>query len=387
MELTLPEKTRLAELEAVIKDGLMTFIDVGASLLEIRNSRLYRHEYGTFEQYCREKWQMTRRSANRLIQAHEVITNLGPIGPISSDLVPIGTIPTTESQARPLSKLEPAEQRDAWKKAVETAPEGKVTAKHVEKVVAEMKQEVKADPAFIERASKEKPVFNRTNESIEWAQWTWNPVTGCEHGCPYCYARDIAIRFTGHFKPEFHKRRLSAPENTVLPKSEDSGCRNVFVCSMADLFGDWVPQWWIADVLSSVKKAPSWNFIFLTKNPIRYLGLKFPENCWIGATADTQQRADAAVSVFTEMNRLKNKNVKFISCEPMMEPISMPLSGVDWLIIGGRSASSKMPAFQPEWSWVENLHFAARKAGCRIYWKPNLTVRPTEYPAKQEGGL
>lgn len=156
MELTPPETTRLAELEAVIKDGLMTFIDVGASLLEIRNSRLYRHEYSTFEQYCREKWQMTRRYANDLIQAHEVITNLSPKGgtnlgtivPIPSDLTPIGVIPTKESQVRPLAKLAPDKQREAWQKAVDTAPAGKVTSKHVEKVVAEMKQEVKADPAL-----------------------------------------------------------------------------------------------------------------------------------------------------------------------------------------------------------------------------------------------
>jgi len=32
---------------------------------------------------------------------------------------------------------------------------------------------------------------------IDWARFTWNPVTGCEHNCPYCYARDIAERFAG----------------------------------------------------------------------------------------------------------------------------------------------------------------------------------------------
>lgn len=375
MELTAPEKTRLAELEEVIKDGLMTFIDVGASLLEIRNSRLYRHEYGSFEEYCRAKWGMTKTSANRLIQAHDVVMNM----------TPIGVIPETESQVRPLTKLPPEAQQEAWKQAVETAPEGKVTARHVEKVVNEIIG-AKPEPAAIEGAGKEKPVFNRTNDSIEWAQWTWNPVTGCEHGCPYCYARDIAIRFTGHFNPEFHRKRLFAPQNTPVPKSDDPGSRNVFVCSMADLFGEWVHGQWIADVLSAVRKSPSWNFIFLTKNPSRYLGgVDFPGNCWIGATADTQERADAAVSVFAELNRLKNTNVKFISCEPLLEPISISFSGIDWLIIGGRSASSKMPEFQPGMKWVEDLHYSAREANCRIYWKPNLTVRPREYPEQKWG--
>jgi protein gp37 len=56
------------------------------------------------------------------------------------------------------------------------------------------------------------------------------------------------------------------------------------------------------------------------------------------------------------------------------------LNFFDWVIIGGRSASSGAPAFQPEWEWVESLHNAARAAGCKIYWKPNLKTRPTEYP-------
>ena len=89
-----------------------------------------------------------------------------------------------------------------------------------------------------------KPVFNRTNESIEWAVWTWNPVTGCKHGCPYCYARDIARRFYPPeigFNPRFWPERLSAPQNTPVPKSTELKDRLVFTCSMADLFGDWCP--------------------------------------------------------------------------------------------------------------------------------------------------
>jgi hypothetical protein len=29
-----------------------------------------------------------------------------------------------------------------------------------------------------------KHAFNRTNDAVDWASWTWNPVTGCNHGCP-----------------------------------------------------------------------------------------------------------------------------------------------------------------------------------------------------------
>ncbi|MCX5804182.1 MAG: hypothetical protein NTU69_11745 [Proteobacteria bacterium] len=82
--------------------------------MKIRDSRLYREQYGTFEEYCKEKWGMSKTHANRLISSTEVTDNL----------TPIGVIPKTESQVRPLTKLEPAEQKEAWDKAVKTAPEG-----------------------------------------------------------------------------------------------------------------------------------------------------------------------------------------------------------------------------------------------------------------------
>jgi Protein of unknown function (DUF3102)/Protein of unknown function (DUF5131) len=88
-------------------------------------------------------------------------------------------------------------------------------------------------------------VFNRTNERVDWAWYTWNPVTGCEHDCIYCYARDIANRFYPEkFQPTFHPERLQAPHNTPLPPeaATDIGARNVFTVSMGDLFGKWDPQ-------------------------------------------------------------------------------------------------------------------------------------------------
>lgn len=149
MELTVSEQERLSELERVIKDGLMTFIDVGASLLEIRNSRLYRHEYGTFEEYCRTKWGMGKDYSNRLIKAYEVTSNIG-----NDDHG--HQIPSSERQTRPLAKLPPEQQKEAWQRAVETAPNGKVTAKHVEKVVNEMK--VRTDyPEELVRRGQAKP--------------------------------------------------------------------------------------------------------------------------------------------------------------------------------------------------------------------------------------
>lgn len=232
--------------------------------------------------------------------------------------------------------------------------------------------------------SKHKPQFNQTNENIDWAKWSWNPVTGCLHGCPYCYARDIANRFYDHgFEPHFYPDRLSAPENTKVPNKEGIGWRNVFVCSMGDLFGVWVEQDWIDQVMEAVRNNQQWNFLFLTKNPARLVDVWWPENAWVGTTVDCQARVDAAERAFSEMAKKGNKPaVSFISFEPLSEPITINLEDVDWIIIGGQSKSSQAAAEQPLWDWVEDLHNQARYYDCKVYWKPNLKVRPQEYPTE-----
>lgn len=125
------ETSRLAECEAVIERGLKTFVDVGNALLEIRDSRLYRAEFGTFEDYCQERWGFTRDYAKKIMRAADVIENL-------QNNTIVSFLPATESQARPLTPLAPEQQREAWTRAVETAPEGKITAAHVQAVVDEI---------------------------------------------------------------------------------------------------------------------------------------------------------------------------------------------------------------------------------------------------------
>jgi hypothetical protein len=128
-ELSLAESDELAQCEATIAKGMETFVEVGTALLRIRDSRLYRETFGTFEDYCRGRWSMERRHAYRLIDAASVVSNVSNW---------TQEIPHTESQARPLTSLDPDDQREAWSRAVETAPNGKVTADHVKQTVDEM---------------------------------------------------------------------------------------------------------------------------------------------------------------------------------------------------------------------------------------------------------
>ena len=132
--ITLDERSRLYQCEEIIERGLNTFVDVGNALLDIRDNRLYRQEYHTFEDYCKERWNLKQSQAYRLMDSAKVIDNLksSPIGEL---------FPATESQARPLTSLEPKEQVEAWKRVIETTPEGKITAAVVLKAAKEVERE------------------------------------------------------------------------------------------------------------------------------------------------------------------------------------------------------------------------------------------------------
>lgn len=113
-------KQELERLEGIIQKNIGAFYEVGRALMAIRDGQLYRDVLGfeTFEAYCKSKWDFSDRYARYILASTKVVQNIST-----------GTIvPVTESQARPLSKLEPDQQRAAWKQAVETAPEGKVTS-------------------------------------------------------------------------------------------------------------------------------------------------------------------------------------------------------------------------------------------------------------------
>lgn len=234
--------------------------------------------------------------------------------------------------------------------------------------------------------------MNKTK--IDWADMTFNPVTGCLHKCEYCYARKIASRFgkfckidqvniktvgSGQhtcveveykqdtpypemFTPTLHKYRLNEPAQKIKPQ-------NIFVCSMADLFGEWVPDSWIKEVFEACKAAPQHRYLFLTKNPKRYQELaqngNMPEkeNYWFGTTL---------TGTDGEALHMSGKN-----CFLSIEPIMAPFKAVDmwkhfgWVIIGAETGNRKGKVI-PKREWVDNIISQCRSAGVPVFLKSSL---------------
>jgi hypothetical protein len=128
------EQQQLSELESIVAAGLQTFVQVGASLATIRDSRLYRAEYATFESYCDERWGLGRVRAYQIIDAAAAAQNV-------QDFTQNQPAPAVESHAAALARLpSPDMQREAWQEATRRAQEAgkRLTAAQVRSVVEGM---------------------------------------------------------------------------------------------------------------------------------------------------------------------------------------------------------------------------------------------------------
>lgn len=229
---------------------------------------------------------------------------------------------------------------------------------------------------------------------IEWCDSTWNPVTGCLHGCDYCYARRIADRFSSHgerrdereihvldervygeeseksepfpygFVPTFHRYRLN--------EYEKKKGRTIFVCSMADLFGSWVPDSWIEEVFAACEKAPQHRYLFLTKNPQRYIDLalarKLPakDNMWYGTTATTPDEKFFWGGAWHT----------FVSIEPILRDYSGEIGEMcdtfaQWVIVGAETGNRKGKII-PGKGWIDAITKTCIRKSIALFMKDSL---------------
>ena len=241
--------------------------------------------------------------------------------------------------------------------------------------------------------------MNKTK--IEYVDYTFNPVTGCLHGCEYCYAKKIANRFGGtiqqacfhdkihdlnepmytennmgevtkapypfDFSPTFHRYRLDEPQK--VKKSS-----KIFVVSMGDLFGDFVPDEWIEEVFKACEAAPQHTYLFLTKNPKRYFAFNswegvWPDNFWIGASASDANRAHCNSDILAFMPA----KVKYLSIEPIHEDLAefVDYGGIDWLIVGAETGNRKDKVI-PKREWIENIVEQCKAANVPVFMKNSL---------------
>lgn len=211
---------------------------------------------------------------------------------------------------------------------------------------------------------------------IEWTDASFNPWVGCSKvspGCDNCYAEVWAKR-SGLVEWGEERRRTTAATWRVPRRLEQlsaaAGVRTrVFCASLADVFDNWVPDEWRADLFKLIRETPHLDWLILTKRignahvmlPKDW-GLGYP-NVWLGVTVVNQVEVDRDVPKLISTPA----RIRFLSCEPLLEEITfearwMPYSDpaihenwlerIDWVICGGESGAGARPM---QWEWAEQL--------------------------------
>ncbi len=206
--------------------------------------------------------------------------------------------------------------------------------------------------------------------AIEWTEATWNPVRGCTKvspGCHHCYAEAFAERFRGvpghPFERGFDLRlvpdKLAEPLHWKRP-------RMIFVNSMSDLFHEQIPLQYIQEVFQVMLEAHWHTFQILTKRSRRLLevarDLPWPPNVWMGVSVES-----ASYSTRVDDLLLVPASVKFVSAEPLLGPIpSIPLDGIDWVIVGGESGVHARPM---NLDWAREIRDLCQGRGVAFFLK------------------
>ena len=236
------------------------------------------------------------------------------------------------------------------------------------------------------------PQLNAT--PIEYVDYSWNPITGCLEGCPYCYARGTANKrvrkiylanpnvLAGDpadvFAPRFWPDRMATPKGNRKSSA-------IFVVDMGDLFGIGVPPKIINQVIQVAFECPQHDFLFLTKQPHRLRQFAFPPNAWVGCTATNERQLENAYSGLVDLKA----DHRFISFEPLLERLPTtwlePIANiVDWFIIGAQTK----PTIKPDPVWLLEMECLAQKHSVPIFYKDTLIERGIrEWPKDYRKGV
>jgi len=224
---------------------------------------------------------------------------------------------------------------------------------------------------------------------IEWTDYTWNPVGGCQHLCRWkmpdgtvaeCYAEVIAERVAQAAYPQGFGHHYWRPEVLEEPLKIKKPTR-IFLDSMSDLMGHWVPAEEIEQVLAICRKASWHDFQLLTKNAQRLKEFDFPSNVWVGVSAPptsmfgknlTFSQQQRMVEVMMTNLRDLPAPIKWMSIEPLSFDIAPLLVGspLQWAVIG--AATNGVKNYQPKPEWIANVLEVLDKQGTRIFFKGNL---------------
>jgi len=227
------------------------------------------------------------------------------------------------------------------------------------------------------------------SRGIEWTDYTWNPVQGCKHGCRWtmpdgsvaeCYAETIANRVAQKAYQHGFEHHYWNPHKLREPLKVKESAR-IFLDSMSDLMGHWVPADEIEQVLDICRQASWHHFQLLTKNAPRLLEFDFPPNVWIGVSAPPSQMFGKPLS-FKQQQRMVirqleilaqlNVPVRWMSIEPLSFNIAPLLkeSPLEWAVIGAATNGNR--TYQPEPEWVQNVLNVLDEQNTAVFFKGNL---------------
>lgn len=221
--------------------------------------------------------------------------------------------------------------------------------------------------------------MNKT--SIEFCDYTWNPIVGCRNGCNYCWAKKFNDKY---FKdndfniPKFHPERLNEKipkmpkERNYIAKDISSDKPVIFTIDMGDIFSDGISVYWLEDVVDYIINHQEVNFLLLTKRPINYLSWigRLSQNTFIGTSIDFAHNGKR-VEPIKAMGIAGYRT--FVNIEPLMSMINaVDFTGIDFITVGALTGRK----YRPDVRWHRSIKHPV------IYYKRNYTVYFPELKTK-----